>query len=120
MTVEEFNIKQEIKEITSKCINCGKCNNFCPVLRDVRKEQFSPRGMTVMLDQGYFEKIVYKCTLCKACEESCPVELKLCTAFTKARKLLVIQNKEYKENREMIKNFENTGNPFGIKLPVVK
>ncbi|MEK6871629.1 MAG: (Fe-S)-binding protein [Nanoarchaeota archaeon] len=119
MGIQEHNLKQEIKEITEKCNQCGRCNNFCPVLRDVRKEQFSPRGMTVMLEQGFFEKIVYKCTLCKACEENCPIELKLCDAFTKARKILVSQRQEFKENKEMIKNFEKTGNPFGIKLNVV-
>lgn len=119
MGVEEFNLRQEIKEITDKCIKCGRCNNFCPVLREVRKEQYSPRGMTVMLDKGFFEKIVYKCTLCKACEENCPVELKLCDAFMKARKLLVLERKEFKENKEMIKNFEKTGNPLGIKLNII-
>lgn len=119
MGVEDYNLKQEIKEITDKCIKCGMCNNFCPVLREVREEQYSPRGMTVMLDQGFFEKIVYKCTLCKACEENCPVELKLCEAFTKARKLLVSQKKEFKENREMINNIKKTGNVYGIKLNVL-
>ena len=75
--------------------------------------------MTIMLDQGFFEKIVYKCTLCKACEENCPIELKLCDAFTKARQVLVAQKQELKENKEMVKNFQATGNPFGIKLNVI-
>ncbi|MBS3080753.1 4Fe-4S dicluster domain-containing protein [Candidatus Pacearchaeota archaeon] len=119
MSVESYNLKQEIKEITSKCIKCGMCNNFCPVLRDIGKEQNSPRGMAIMLDQGYYEKIVYKCTLCKVCEDNCPVELKLCDAFQKARRLLVLQKKDPKENKEMINNLKNTGNPFGIKLNVV-
>src|SRR3989344_6808500 len=119
MGIEEQNLKQEIKEITEKCMQCGRCNNFCPVLRDVRKEQFSPRGMTVLLDEGFFESIVYKCTLCKACEESCPIELKLCDAFLKARQVLVIQKQQPKENKVLVKNFESSGNPFGIKLNVV-
>jgi len=119
MSIEIGNLKQEINDITNKCINCGMCNNFCPVLREIREEQNSPRGLTVMIDQGYFEKIVYKCTLCKVCEDNCPVEIKLCDAFVKARKMLVLQKKELKENRDMINNSNNTGNVFGIKLNVV-
>lgn len=118
--VEEHNTKLEIKEIVGKCIQCGMCNNFCPVLREIRAEENSPRGLAVAMDQGFFEKMVYTCTLCNACEENCPVELKLNEAFMKARKLLVMQKREMTENKEMITNFKKTGNVHGIKLKVVE
>jgi glycolate oxidase iron-sulfur subunit len=115
MTIETDNAKEEIKEIIEKCIRCGKCRKLCPVLRVTREEQYSPRGKVIILDNDFFEKIVYDCTLCKACEKTCPMDLKLCTAFIKAREVLVSQKKEIPENKEMIKNLDKIGNIYGEK-----
>jgi Fe-S oxidoreductase len=115
MTVEIENAKEEIKETVEKCIRCGLCRELCPVLRIMREEQYSPRGKAIILDNGNFEKIVYECTLCRACEKSCPLNLKLCDAFIKARKILVLGRKEIPENKEMIKNLMKTGNVYGEK-----
>ena len=113
MSIETDNAKEEIKEIVERCIRCGLCKNLCPVLKVMREEQYSPRGKAMILDNDYFEKIVYDCTLCKACEKQCPFDLKLCTAFIKARQVLVSQKKEKSENKEMIKNLEKIGNIYG-------
>jgi len=113
MTVEADNAREEIKEIVEKCFRCGLCKNICPVLRIMREEQYSPRGKAVILDSDFVERIVYDCNLCKACEEQCPLDLKLCTAFIKARQVLVDNKKEISENKEMIRNLERTGNVFG-------
>ena len=115
MTIETDNAKEEIKDIVEKCFRCGRCKSLCPVLRAMREEQYSPRGKAIILDNDFFEKIVYDCTLCKACEEQCPLDLKLCDAFIKARQVLVGQKKELPENKEMIKNLMKQGNVFGIK-----
>jgi len=115
MTIESDNAKEEIKEIVEKCFRCGRCKSLCPVLRVMREEQYSPRGQAIILDNGFFEKIVYSCTLCKACEKQCPLDLKLCNAFIKARQVLVEQKKEIPENKEMIKNLIKSGNEFGEK-----
>ena len=113
MTIESDNAKEEIKEIVEKCIRCGFCRELCPVLKVMRTEQYSPRGRAIFLDNNYVDKIVYDCTLCKSCEKKCPLDLKLCEAFIKARKILVEQKKEIPENKEMIENLEKTGNVFG-------
>ena len=115
MTVESDNTKRELKEIVEGCVKCGLCRELCPVLRTLKEEQYSPRGKAVMLDNFYIEKIVYDCTLCKACEKSCPANLKLCDAFIKAREILVKQKREPHEARDVLKNLEKTGNPFGIE-----
>jgi Fe-S oxidoreductase len=115
MSVESDNAKEEIKEIVEKCIRCGLCKSLCPVFRIIREEQSSPRGKAIILDNDGYEKVMYYCTLCKACEKKCPVNLKLCTAFVRARKVLVESGKELDENKEMIKNLEKTGNIYGIK-----
>jgi glycolate oxidase iron-sulfur subunit len=115
MTIETDNAKEEIKEIVEKCIRCGLCKNLCPVLKVMREEQYSPRGKAIILDNEYFEKIVYDCTLCKACEKQCPFNLKLCTAFIKAREVLVGQKKGNAENKKMINNLDKVGNVYGEK-----
>ncbi len=115
MAIEIDNAKEEIKEIVQQCIRCGMCKELCPVLKILREEQFSPRGKAIILDNQFFEKIIYDCTLCKACEVKCPLNLKLCDAFIKARKILVASGKEIPANEDMIKNINKTGNIFGIK-----
>jgi len=113
MAVEEFNIKEEIIGIIEGCIRCGMCNSHCPVLRVMKREQYSPRGKTVILDNKFYEKIVYSCTLCGVCERKCPLNLKLCSAFLKARQVLVLQDKEISENKRMIENLKKSGSVFG-------
>ena len=115
MSIEVENAKEEVREIVEKCIKCGKCKELCPVLKVMREEQYSPRGKAIILDQANFEKVVYDCTLCRGCEVKCPLEIKLCDAFIKARKILVGQKKELPENKEMIKNLNKSGNIYGIK-----
>jgi glycolate oxidase iron-sulfur subunit len=114
MAIEPDNAKEDVKEIVEGCIKCGLCRSLCPVLKVMKEEQYSPRGKAIILNNSFYEKIVYDCTLCKACEKQCPANLKLCTAFIKAREVLVNQKKEISANREMIKNLEKTGNIFGI------
>ena len=114
MTIEGDNAKTEIKELVHGCVKCGLCKELCPVLKVLKEEQYSPRGKAIMLDNFSIEKIVFDCTLCKACEKKCPANLKLCDAFIRAREVLVRQKRDSHENREIIKNLEKTGNPFGI------
>jgi len=112
MAVEEFNAKEEIKEIVEKCIRCGMCNSLCPVLRILRQEYNSPRGRAIILDNKFFEKLVYDCSLCKACEVNCPLDLKLCDAFIRARQVLVLQGKELGKNKEMLGNLKDKGGVY--------
>mgnify|MGYP001569825337 CR=1 FL=1 len=115
MAIEIDNAKDEIKEIIESCIKCGLCKSLCPVFRVIKEEHYSPRGRVIMLENNFIEKIVYDCNLCKACEVQCPKNIKLCTAFVNARKILVSQGKEFSKNRDMIKNLNKTGNVFGVK-----
>ncbi len=110
MKAEEHNLKEEIKEILEKAFQQGILNDNCAVFRVMREEQYSPRGKAIILDNGFYEKIVYQCNLCKACEFS---GSRLCEAFSKARQVLVLQNKEIDENKEMIENLRRTGNIYG-------
>ena len=115
MSLESENAKREIKEIIEGCVKCGLCKELCPVIKVMREEAYGPRGKVILFENDFFEKIVYDCTLCKACEKSCPASLKLCTAFIRSREILVKQKRESPETRDIIKNLDKTGNPFGVR-----
>lgn len=112
-TIESENAREEVKEIIEKCVRCGMCKSLCPVFKIIREEAVSPRGKAILLQDNIYDKIIYECTLCKACEQTCPLGLKLCSAFKKARKVMVEEGRETKENKEMIENVREHGNPFG-------
>jgi Fe-S oxidoreductase len=115
MAVEVDNAKDEVKEIVKDCTKCGLCRTYCPVLRAMREEEYSPRGKMILLDNGFFDKVVYDCTLCKSCEKQCPAKIEVCKAMIKSREILVKQKKENSGAKEMIKNLTETGNIFGEK-----
>jgi ArsR family metal-binding transcriptional regulator len=105
---EEYNLKEEIKEEVKNALRNGIDNEGCAVYRASRKDHYSPRGKAIVLDNGYYEKILYKCNLCKACGED------LCNTFLKARQVLVLRDKEMNANKKMIENVKRTGNIYGI------
>jgi len=114
MKIEEHNLKEEIKDIVGKSIKSGISNEGCSIFRVMREEQYSPKGKAVILDNDFYEKIIYQCNLCKACENTITGS-KLCEAFQKARQVLVLQKKEIPANKEMINNLQKTGNVYGIR-----
>jgi Fe-S oxidoreductase len=111
--VDIENLKIQIRETLEPCIKCGLCKSLCPVFKELREEYYSPRGRAVFLSDETLDKIIFKCNLCKACEKKCPLKIKVWEATQKARELMVLKGKELPENKEMIKNIRETGNPFG-------
>lgn len=112
MKIESENAKERLKELLEKCIKCGMCKALCPVFQTLREEDLGPRGRIILLENEIYDKTIYDCSLCQACEVKCPLNLKLCDAFKEARKILVNEKHETKENREMINNIRKSGNPF--------
>jgi len=111
--VEIKNAIEEMTEILDGCVKCGMCKSLCPVFRVLREEGFGPRGKSIFLSKKMLNEVVWQCTLCKACEKKCPLNLKVWEAVRKAREALVLQGKELEQNKDMIKNIRETGNPFG-------
>jgi Fe-S oxidoreductase len=99
--------------LTSKCIECGKCRNKCPVYLALRNESASPRAKGILDNRKVLDKIFYLCSLCEAYKECCPIQ-KLDLNIIGARERLVKEGIELPKNKEMIENLEKTGNPFGI------
>ncbi len=111
--IQSKNAIEEAKEIFSSCIKCGMCKSICPVFSVLREEHLSPRGHSSLAIKNVFTDSFFHCTLCKACEEKCPIKLKICDAIIKIRESLSLEEKNIKENKEMIKKVRETGNPFG-------
>ena len=112
MDIEEKNAKEEVIEIVEKCIKCGLCKELCPVFNILREEQSSPRGHAILLSNKIYDEMLFDCTLCKACEEKCPLNLKLCTAIRKARKVLNLKDQEHPKNKEMVNKIRERKNPY--------
>ena len=108
MKTEEFNLKEEIEEEVKKALKNGIDNEGCAVFRIKREEHYSPKGKAIMLDNDYYEKILYNCNLCRACGND------LCSTFQKARRVLILKGKETESNKEMISNLKKTGYIYGI------
>src|SRR3989344_7563582 len=115
MSVESENAREEIKEIVGKCIHCGMCKPIDSISRVTREESSSPRGKALILREGFIGRFVYDDNLSKACEIQCPIGIKMHEAIILARKIQVLEDKEIPENKEMIKNLQETGNIYGIK-----
>lgn len=111
-TIEEKNIREEITEITEKCIKCGLCKELCPVFKALREEQSSPRGHAILLSNKIYEKIIFDCTLCRACEEKCPLGLKICDAIIRGREMLSIKEKAHEKNEKMLSKIIDKKNPY--------
>ncbi|MEK6914411.1 MAG: hypothetical protein AABW83_02060 [Nanoarchaeota archaeon] len=107
VSVEEDNLKEEIKEEIKNALRDGIDNEGCAVFRVMRREQYSPKGKAIILDNGHYEKILYDCNLCGACGSN------LCKTFQKARRVLVLKGKEVEENKKILENLEKSGNVYG-------
>lgn len=112
--IEADNLIEEITEILSPCIRCGKCKGLCPVFRVLREERVSPRGKSIILSNKILDKIVFECNLCKGCEQECPLDVKVCDAILKAREVMVLRGNGLKSDEELVKNVWNSGNFFKI------
>lgn len=106
---EEHNLKEEIKEEIKTSLRKGIDNEGCSVFRVMRKDHYSPNGKAIILDNGHYEKILYKCNMCRACGDD------LCKTFQKARQVLVLKGKEMNSNKIMVENVKKTGNIYGVE-----
>ncbi|MAG39646.1 hypothetical protein CMI41_01630 [Candidatus Pacearchaeota archaeon] len=115
--IQANNLIEEVTEILGPCVKCGMCKSNCPVFKTIREESISPRGHSISLLNKKLEESLFDCTLCKSCERNCPLGIKICDSITKAREALSLKKKNTKQNEEMLKNLEETGNPFGNNPP---
>lgn len=114
-------LNSEFKEILY-CINCGACLNFCPVYYQIFEKYGSKRfpGSKGVIESFFREEKkssynngAFFCTTCKQCSENCPLNIDLPEMVRKVRESLVKEGIEPESAKEMVKNTEEFGNPFG-------
>lgn len=76
------------------CGKCGLCLTSCPVYRQLKEEQASPRARMQLIkahekknlsSSPYLKEIMSKCLMCGACSANCPSGIDHYSAFMKMR-----------------------------------
>jgi len=136
-TIEDLTWKEILD--TYSCTECGRCQNVCPAwstgkplspklivmnLRDHLFEQ-GPKileakkgGRTydrVRLNPDVIEdEVVWDCTTCGACMQECPVNIEHVDHIVDMRRNLVMGESRFpQEAGLLLRNLENTSNPWG-------
>ena len=124
-------LKNEVLEVLSTCINCRFCLPACPLFEITSGEMFhGGSGITRSLyyalkwnEKGQDElkelrEILYSCMMCKACETTCKnssTGTKLLTAIKKGREILVEKMiGPMPEQKKVLESLEKYGNPYDI------
>jgi len=125
---------------TLTCTECGRCQSVCPAwntakplspkllimsLRD-HLLSFGPRILharragqpceEVALNPNIVaDEAVWECTTCAACMQECPVDIEHIDHITDMRRNLVMGESRFPpEAGALLRNLENTGNPWGM------
>lgn len=77
-----------------KCVNCGRCNEVCPVLKSVGEEAYNNvfcgpiSHITLPFLESFdtFQHVAYACTLCGRCEDVCPIHIPIRDMILSTRK----------------------------------
>ncbi len=120
---------------TFACIECGRCNDFCPAF--AAESALSPKWMIVntrellleekdsLLQEGKGEKplvgtvlseeALWACTTCGACMEVCPMDIEHIPMILEMRRgQMQVEGKFPKELTPAMKGLETQGNPWGV------
>jgi Fe-S oxidoreductase len=137
-TVEDLSWKQILDTYT--CTECGRCQDVCPAWNTGKP--LSPKLLIMNLrdhvhDHGReildaraageeFEKVplnpevvedevVWDCTTCGACMQECPVNIEHVDHIVDMRRNLVMGESRFpQEAGALLRNLENTKNPWGM------
>ncbi len=105
-----------------RCINCGSCINFCPVYQQKGinfggGKYIGAKGIinTAFRESSAVakEKGCFDCTLCGACYANCPMKINLPKMIREVRQIQNKKGEQTTENKQMLRNIEKKGNPFG-------
>ena len=122
------------------CTECGRCQSVCPawntgkplspklLIMNLRDHLFeigpdlvaaAQRGETVegvaLVPNVIDEDVVWSCTTCGACVQECPVDIEHVDTIVDLRRSLVMGESRFPaEAGPLMRNLENTSNPWGI------
>jgi Fe-S oxidoreductase len=135
--VEDFTWKQLLDGIT--CTECGRCQSVCPAWntgKALNPKQLMMWSRDNMFDRGPFildearagteeppvelvpnvfsEEFLWSCVTCGACVQECPVDIEHVDAIVDMRRYQVMMESKFPaEAGVMLRNLENSGNPWG-------
>ncbi|MCF6246638.1 MAG: (Fe-S)-binding protein [Desulfobacula sp.] len=81
-------------KVPPNCGKCGLCLNVCPVYKQMKEEQASPRARMQLIrahknqtiaSSPYLKEIMSKCLMCGSCTANCPSGIDHYSAFMKMR-----------------------------------
>ena len=89
---------KEIRQ-SMMCLQCGRCNDVCPVFQTIGEEPYNNVfvGPMANVTLPYLETIesykhvMFACTLCGRCEEVCPISLPIREMIVESRHLLMLK-----------------------------
>ncbi len=137
-TIEDLTWKEILDTYT--CTECGRCQNVCPAwntgkplnpkllimnLRDQILEE-GPKVLDARADGKEIEltplnpnvvedEVVWDCTTCGACMQECPVNIEHVDHIVDMRRNLVMAESRFPaEAGTLLRNLENSGNPWGM------
>ncbi len=136
--ISEFTWKQLLD--LEACTRCGRCQDHCPahlsekplspkrVILDLRTH-LHEKGKRLLWNQPLkeeddpplpggiiSEETLWACTFCLNCYEQCPVYISAFDKIIDMRRYLVLMETRYpSEVREVFRNMERRGNPWGAE-----
>jgi Fe-S oxidoreductase len=137
-TVEDLTWKQILDTYT--CTECGRCQEVCPAWNTGKP--LSPKLLIMNLRDHVFDhgreildaraageeyekvplnpdvvedEVVWDCTTCGACMQECPVNIEHVDHIVDMRRNLVMAESRFpQEAGALLRNLENTKNPWGM------
>ena len=135
--VEDFTWKQLLDGFT--CTECGRCQSVCPAWntgKELNPKQLmmwsrdnlfergpflldeAPAGLEVppveLVPNVFSEEFIWSCVTCGACVQECPVDIEHVDAIVDMRRYQVMMESKFPaEAGVMLRNLENSGNPWG-------
>jgi Fe-S oxidoreductase len=135
--VEDFTWKQLLDGFT--CTECGRCQSVCPAWntgKALNPKQLMMWSRDNLFDRGPFildeatpgaegppvelvpnvfsDEFLWSCVTCGACVQECPVDIEHVDAIVDMRRYQVMMESKFPtEAGVMLRNLENSGNPWG-------
>lgn len=125
--IEGFTHKQIIGSYA--CTRCGRCEQGCPAyltnkplspkdMNSTLMDFFSRRGQNgekVYAPNGALKQAtIWACTTCGYCEVECPILIEQVSRIVEIRRSLVLEEGRVPDElRQVLRNFEKQGNPWG-------
>ena len=136
-TLTQFNRKMLFDSYA--CTECGRCQEMCPAFNTGKP--LTPKGLQVQMrmelervapliqagkseEEGvlrpfvpevFSEDFIWACTTCGSCVYECPVDIEHIDTIVEMRRYMVMMESKFpKEARQIFKNLERKGNPWGL------